>query len=282
MITLEQLQNDIGTSYTNKLVKRLHQFAYIPSRVLQELAAQALSEMWGKDLHVLEKYLAVHIAWSIEQGKVTFSDNQFYVSAGNLQTRYGTPLYLVFTKVTEAGKSPWKLIKAGSQIKAPTLPAPPDIPKGPEIPKGVEIVMQHDHMLKDNEDRVSFLQHAPPVAQMCAISGSIQWSLNRGLQLPYWYYGKMNYLVPLYLNNRENIANAPDLIAPIQIMNEMLLVRTVLKPHMPYANSRVSVKRHDQLPSWMIDTWNAHADAMAAEEEDVDAMVTEEEEVPEA
>ena len=271
MITLEQLQADIGSSYTNQLIKRLHKFAYIPPRVLQDLAAQALSEKWGRDLHVLEKYLAVHIAWSIEQGKVTFSDDQFYVAAGNLQTRYGTPLYLVFIQGTEVGRSPWKLIKAGSQINAPALPAPPEIPQGPEVPKGVEIVMQHDHMLKDNEERVSFLKDAPPVAQMCAISGSIQWSLNRGLQLPYWYYGGMNYLVPLYLKDRENITNSPDLVAPIQVTNDMLLVRTVLEPHMPYANSRVSVKRHDQLPPWMIDTWNAHADAMATEDEDADA-----------
>lgn len=270
MITIEQLQADIGSGYTNKLIKRLHSFAYIPPAVLQDLANQALSEKWGKDYHVLEKYLAVHIAWSIEQGKVTFSEDQFYVSAGNLQTRYGTPLYLVFIRGTDPTKSPWKLIKAGSQIKAPSLPAPPEIPKGPEIPRGVEIVMQHDHMLKDNEARVDFLKDAPPVAQMCAISGAIQWSLNRELQLPYWYYGGMNYIVPLYLKNRENITNAPDLVAPIQITNDMLLVRTVLEPHMPYANSRVSVKRHDRLPPWMIDTWNAHAEAIDAEDDEIE------------
>ncbi|MBS68050.1 MAG: hypothetical protein CMK98_06815 [Pseudomonas sp.] len=259
MPTIEQLRNDIGDGYTNHLIDRLHKFAYIPDKILGELAEQALNENWGRNLHVLKKYLAVHIAWSIEQGKVTFSEDQFYLAAGNLQTRYGTPLYLVFVQ-GEPGRSPWKLIKAGSHINAPSLPAPPDIPKGPNVPKGVEIVMQHDHMLKDNEDRVSFLKNAPPVAQMCAISGAIQWSLNRELQLPYWYHGKMNYLVPLYLKDRENIANAPDLVAPIQVMEEMLLVRTVLEPHMPYANSRVSVKRHDQLPPWMIHTWNVHAD----------------------
>ena len=39
----------------------------------------------------------------------------------------------------------------------------------------------------------------PPVAQMCAVAGAIQWSLNRGLQLQHWYFGQMNYIVPLYL-----------------------------------------------------------------------------------
>jgi len=28
---------------------------------------------------------------------------------------------------------------------------------------------------------------------------------------------------------------------------------------MPYANARVSVKRHDQLPHWMLAAWNANA-----------------------
>lgn len=144
----------------------------------------------------------------------------------------------------------------GSDVSAPSLPGPPEIPKPPEIPRGVEIVMLHDHILRDNADRVPFLDKTPPVSQMCAVSGAIQWSLNRSLQLPYWYYGRMSYLVPLYMQSRENITEAPDLIAPIQVMPETLLVRTVLTPAMPYANARVSVRRHDQLPHWMLDAWN--------------------------
>ena len=74
--------------------------------------------------------------------------------------------------------------------------------------------------------------------------------------MPYWYYGRMNYLVPLYMRSRENITEAPDLIAPIEVNPDMLIVRTVLLPHMPYANARIAVKRHDQLPHWLLDAWN--------------------------
>lgn len=189
------------------------------------------------------------------------------MSAGHLQTRYGTPLYLVFSENRgQQDTAPWRLVAAGSQIRAPSLPVPPHIPDPEDWVPGSEIVMSHDHMLRDNAERVEFLSDAPPVAQMCAISGAIQWSLNRGLQLPYWYYGHMNYLVPLYLRDRENIANAPDLVAPIQISNELLIVRTVLEPFMPYANARVSVKRHDQLPHWMIDAWNQHSEELSESE----------------
>jgi hypothetical protein len=83
------------------------------------------------------------------------------------------------------------------------MPIPPEIPEPPAIPRGVEIVMMHDHILGDRGDRVPFLRDTPPVAQMCAVAGAIQWSLNRRLELRYWYFGRMNYLVPLYLRSRE-------------------------------------------------------------------------------
>jgi len=120
--------------------------------------------------------------------------------------------------------------------------------------------MAHEHILGADAERVPFLNQTPRVAQMCAVSGAIQWSINRGLQLPYWYFGRMSYLLPLYLQSREDITRAPDLIAPIQVNPESLVVRTVLLPHMPYANARVAVRRHDQLPHWMLDAWNEHAD----------------------
>ena len=263
-MNLQILREQIGSGYTNAVVQRLHRFAYVPPMVIEQLATEALTEQWGNDKHALKKYIAIHIAWSIEQGRVTFSDDQFYITAGHLQTRYGTPLYLVFTE-NIGEETPWRLITAGSQIRAPQLPQPPEIPNPSPINAGAEIVMLHDHILRDNQERVAFLRDAPPVAQMCAISGAIQWSLNRGLQLSYWYYGNMNILVPLYLRDRENITNAPDVIAPVQIAQEQLLVRTVLEPHMPYANARVSVKRHDQLPPWMISAWNEYAQTITNE-----------------
>lgn len=213
----------------------------------------------------MKKYLAIHIPWSIDQERYTTSDNQFYVTAGHLQTRYGTPLYLVFGENRDP-RQPWQLVTLGSQISAPELPTPPEIPSPPEVPVGMEIVMMHDHIFGENAERVPFLRYTPPVAQMCAVAGAIQWSLNRNLQMPYWYYGRMNYLVPLYLQNRENITLAPDLIAPVQVNPDSLIVRTVLAPHMSYANARVAVKRHDQLPAWMLSAWADYASGMTESE----------------
>ena len=265
---LEQL----GDGYTNRVVERIRRFAFFPYSVLQSLARDALNEEWGKNLFVLEKYLAVHIPWSIEQGRYTHSHNQFYVTAGHLQTRYGIPLYLVFAENNQPNQ-PWRLVTAGSNISAHELPDPPEIPSPPEIPLGHEIVMIHDHILGDNAERVQFLAHTPPVAQMCAVSGAIQWSINRRLQMSYWYYGRMQYIVPLYLQNRENIAFAPDAVAPLQVGASNILVRTVLPAAAPYANARVAVRRHDQLPPWLLDAWAGIAQSTSTEQiEDPEAQ----------
>ncbi|WP_082782877.1 DUF3825 domain-containing protein [Acetobacter cerevisiae] len=268
-----EMMQAFGDPYTNHVVSRLHRFAFIPPDLLNKLSDIALPEEWGNNKYVLKKYLAVHVAWSIEQGQFTKGDEQFYVTAGHLQTRYGTPIYLAFSRNRNHGREPFYLVAVGSNISAPTLPIPPVIPSPAQVPVGAEIVMMHDHILGDNANRVSFFSDTPWVSQMCAISGAIQWSLNRQLKLPYWYYGKMSYVVPLYLNSREDITSEPDLIAPIQVNPESLLVRTVLKPEMPYANARVAVQRHDLLPHWLLQAWKNHAQNATEEEIENPEMV---------
>jgi len=263
----EKLIENLGSPHTNRVVQRFRNFCYVPQRVIDDLAEESMGENWGGENFVMEKYLAVHVPWSINQRRFVSGDGQFYTTAGHLRTRYGTPLYLAFEK-NDRGDPPYYLVAGGSQIVAPEQPSPPKIPNPPDIPLGAEIVMMHDHILGDHTDRVDFLLDAPPVAQMCAVSGAIQWSLNRDLELAYWYYGRMNYIIPLYLRDRENVTRSPDIIAPLQVGEDQILVRTVLEPHMPYANARVAVTRHDKLPSWLLDSWNEHAEQM--DEDDIE------------
>jgi hypothetical protein len=178
----------------------------------------------------------------------------------------------------QKGKEPWRLIAGGSKVVSADFPDAPVIPSPPPFEKGSEIIIRHDHILDQNSERVSFLANTPPVAQMCAVVGAVQWSMNRGLHFPYWYFGKTNYLVPLYLQNREDITKAPDLVAPVQVGKGTLLVRTVLDPHMPYANARVAVGRHDQLPHWLLDGWKEYSKmATTAELENLEGPLSGEE-----
>jgi len=68
----------------------------------------------------------------------------------------------------------------------------------------------------------------------------------------------------VYLRSREDITQAPDLIAPVQVQGERLYVRTALEPYMGYALARVVAKRHDQLPTWLIAAWHDRADEEGA------------------
>ena len=120
---------------------------------------------------------------------------------------YGTPLYIVFERNTNIDRELLYCVHLGSDVSAPTLPVPPEIPAAPQITPGSEVVMLHDHILRGNASRVPFLDQTPPVSQMCAVSGAIQWSLNRGLQMPYWYYGRMNYLIGVVSPNRRYSVN---------------------------------------------------------------------------
>ena len=158
MVTQSELLSQLGNPATPRTVDRLHRFAFLPNSIIERLSNDALTEEWGLDYFALKKYLAIHIAWSIEQGLYVINEQQLVVSAGSLQTRYGTPLYLIFEPNRESGRQPWALIYAGARVAAPQLPLPPEIPSCPEIVRGAEIVMIHDHILGDNADRVAFLR----------------------------------------------------------------------------------------------------------------------------
>ena len=269
MFSQEELLEALGSSETNEPVKRFQRFANIPRSVINKIAQEALPEEWGNNNHVLLKYLSIVVPWSIENGLFTQNPSQFYVSAGHLQTRYGTPIFLVFNRIVDPGRQPYCLIAGGSKISAPIFPIPPQIPLSPEIPKGADITMLNDHIIGDNSGRIDFLKSSPPITQICAVAGAIQWSINRNLQIPYWYYGRMNFLIPLYLQSRDDITLMPDCVAPIQVTQNSILVRTILEPHMPYTNARVAVQRHDSLPSWLLNSWKKYSEN-ALEPEDSD------------
>lgn len=243
-------------------VRGLHAFAFLPSAQLERLAKLVLDENWGKDNFVLTKYLAEHVPLSLAQGRYASFDNQLIVTAGSLQTRYGTPVYVVFEPNGTGAASPWSLRGVTDRPRAALLPQPPDLPEWPTIDPGSEVVIGHEHILEDNEDRVRFLSATPRVAQMCAVAGAIQWSIHRELLIRQMYFGTQSYFVPVYLTSREDITAPPDLVAPVQVQPGYVVARTLLLPHMSYARARVAANRADQLPSWLLRAWAEHAETV--------------------
>lgn len=247
-------------------VPALHSFAFVPQDRIDRLADLALDENWGNANFVLRKYIAEHLPRSLAQGRYSWFDEQLVVAAGHLQTRYGTPVYIVFRRSTSGSQSPWSATAVTDRPRAATLPQPPDLPDWPGIEPSSEVVIAHDHILEDRQDRVSFLNATPPVAQMCAVSGAIQWSIHRGLDIPQMYFGTQSYFVPVYLTSREDITAPPDLVAPVQVQPGYLIARTLLLPYMAYPRARVAAFRADQLPSWLLRAWAEEGQAVTGDE----------------
>ena len=269
MFDREGLLQELGDSHSSSIKPAFSRFAYVSPTMLKRLAALAMDETWGNEEYALGIYIAVNVRWSIEQGLLVSDDQHFYVTAGHLTDRYGKRIYLVFkrngmTAPQKSGErpSPYALVGCApaSRLRSvPDLPLPPEIPKPPERKIGAEIVIQDDHILVDRVNRIAMLDKAPLVAKKCAVAGSIQWSLYRGLAWPYWYFGNMQLLVPMYLSTSEYTTRAPDLVAPLEVDGPGLLVRTVLEPYMPYPKARVAATRPDALPPWMLDAWKNYA-----------------------
>lgn len=258
MYSQEELLGMFGPS-DQGAVSGLNSFSHIPSEKLEKLANIALEEDWGGNFWVLKKYLAVYIPKIIQQNRYIWFEDQLITPAGFLQTRFGIPLYLAFEINLATDTQQLYLKWVGDNPKCKELPEPPTLPEWPIINLSSEIVIAANHILNDRADRVPYLQNTPPVAQMCAITGAIQWSLHRHLHIRQFYKDIPVYLVPLYLQNREDITTTPDLVAPIQVMPNRLLVRTTLEPYMAYSSARMAVYRHDELPSWLLSTWREHS-----------------------
>lgn len=265
----EGLRTAFGTGDWGS-VKALHGFAFIPDDKLQRLRSLVLDEDWGRRLFVLEKYLAVNVQLAVEQGCLVRDGERLVVSAGRLQTRYGAPVYLVF-EPNRQPSPPWYLKFIGDEtVVSGVLPSPPDFGKWPDLRLESEVTVAHDHILNDHQERVSFLSGTPTVSQKCAIAGAIQWALHRGLHVRQRYLQHNLYMVPVYLQSWENVSTAPDLVAPLQVQPDRLIVRTLLPPHGSYARARAVAERVDRLPPWLLDGWHrrpAEAEAVELDQE---------------
>lgn len=240
-------------------IECLYNFAYLPEDKIERLANGALHEQWGRLNKVLKRYLALHVGLAVRQGKYVQQDVGLIFCAGNLQTRYGNPLYLRFEE-NKQQKPAYYLQYVGEALNSwEQLPQPPDYPEWPKITPGAEIVLAGEHILTDHSDRLGMLRDISPIAAVCALTGAIHWALFRDLAVKQLHYGVPSYFVPIYLETRDDITEAPDLIAPIQVLENKLYVRTALEPYMAYPSARIVSTRHDKLPSWLLRAWEENA-----------------------
>jgi len=256
--TPQELLADFGEEYLS--IQSLFQFCFVPSGRLALLKELALDESWGANDFVLLKYLAVNVRLAIEQGRHVWNGDQIVMTAGRLVTPTGAPIYVGLVRNSTPDENPWVLNWVGERPSCAELPAPPDLGAWPPLNHGAEVVVACDFTSEDRRVHMSPLDDAPVVARVCAVTGAVHWAIQRGLAVRQIHGGGRGYFVPVYLTSREDLEEAPDLVAPIVAQGERLIVRTLLEPHVAWSPARAVVERWEQLPAWLMQAWHDVSD----------------------
>ena len=251
----EQLLVDFGEEYLS--IQSLFQFCFVPGGRLNLLKELTPPEEWGQNNFVLLKYLAVHVRLAIEQGRYAWNGDQIVLAAGRLSSTKGMPLYLGLVRNSTPDENPWVLNWVGERPSTAELPEPADLGAWPALDPRGEVVIACDLAADERRTKLGGLADAPFVIQVSAIAGAVHWSLHRRLAVRQIHGGGRGYFVPVYLTSRDDLTVAPELVAPIQVQGERLIVRTLLEPHVAYSPARAVVERREQLPTWLLDAWDA-------------------------
>lgn len=250
----DQLLADFGDEYLS--IQSLFQFCFVPGGRLSLLKELTPIEEWGMNNFVLLKYLAVHIRLSIEQGRYVWNGDQIVLTAGRLSSVKGVPLYIGLVPNSTPDENPWVLNWVGERPSTAELPEPADLGEWPLLDPRNEVVIACDLASDERRSKLGALADVTSVVQSAAIAGAVHWSLHRNLAVRQIHGGGRGYFVPVYLSSRDDLTVAPELVAPIQVQSNRLVVRTLLDPHVAYSPARAVVERWEQLQSWLLDAWD--------------------------
>lgn len=264
----EELLADFGDEYLS--IQSLFQFCFVPGGRLSLLKELAPEEEWGQNNFVLLKYLAVHVRLAIEQERYVWNGDQIVMTAGRLTTPKGIPLYLGLVKNSTPDENPWVMNWIGERPSCPELPEPADLGEWPKLDPSREVVVAFDLSAEERRFQLPDMGQAPAVAQSAAVAGAIHWALHRGLAVAQIHGGGRGYFVPVFLRSRDDLTAAPDLVAPLLVQRERVVVRTLLDAHVAYSPARAVVERWEQLPGWLLDAWDNATEGVGSDDDDHD------------
>ncbi len=249
-------------------VQSFFRFCFVPAGRLALLKELAVPEDWGPSGGALLRYLAVHVRLAIEQDRHMWNGDQMVMTAGRLTNPTGAPLYVGLVRNQGQGDNPWVMNWVGERPSCAELPVPPDLGPWAPLDPGAEVAIAAD--LSDGERDLRGFAGLSPMLRVAALTGAVHWALHRGLAVPQLHGGTRGYFVPVFLTQREDLTAAPDLVAPTVVQGKRLIVRALLDPHVAYSPARVAVERWEQLPNWLVESWQLFVERAEQNERDVD------------
>lgn len=253
--TRERLLADFGDEYLS--IQALFRFCYLPAGRLSFLKELAVDEQWGTRDFALLKYLAVHLRLSIEQGCYLWNEGQLVMTAGNLTTKTGAPIYLGISANAQPEGNPWVVNWVGERPSTQALPEAPNLGTWASLDASHEVVVACELDHPERRVHLPGFEDASTVAKCAAIAGAISWAIHRGLATPQIHSGGRGYFVPVYLASREDLHAEPDFVAPVVVQSDRGIVRAVLSPQNAYAPARAVVQRCEELPPWLLGAWES-------------------------
>ena len=233
---------------------------------LEEIAATAKEEPWGKKYKVLELYLRANYEIAKQQGKVYENDakNIAFWKPGYLVSRTMDPMWIIYEKNTEKNapksKQKWmyKKVLTGrapmENINAEDYQVKYDFE---DFNPQWEIFIDQrnfNHIVNENVSRLVkvFGKENAENSHLLfrAIYGELMLAKKEAATvISQWYAGDYQFLMPLYLTQSDKV----ELTAALSIDRTMkrYQLRTLLFPAYAYAYARSVVKSRSQLGAWI-------------------------------
>lgn len=246
--TRDQVLAAFGPDFLS--IESLFDFCHVPPALIDQIRQLAQPEDWGSKRFVLLKYLAVHVRLAIEHGLYAWNKDQIVLRSGQLVTAAGLPIYLGLARNAKPDANPWALSWVGERPGTVEILKPADLGTWPALDPRNEVVVACDLVFL--RSKLGALAGLSLATQISALAGAVEWSIRRNFAVRQFHGESRGYFVPVHLMNRDG---APELVAPVQVQSDRLVVRTLLDAHVAYAPARAVVERVDQLPAWLVEVW---------------------------
>lgn len=231
--------------------------------ILDELKKSLMSEPWGANCKILNQYINVNFEIACSENKIHEEEqrNIAFWKVGNLVSLAGDPLWFIYEKNTR-GPQKWnfKRLYFGTALPISNLNESIDDYQlqyqTPHFYSSWQFSLEPatiEHIMTDNKSRLEsvFGKQLSQNGHMLfrTILGELELQKKRSDVMNQWYYGKYQFLMPLYLENSEKVSLTATL-EPLE-ENKLYKVRTLLYPEYAYPHVRALVKNRSAITGWM-------------------------------